>query len=314
MSCMPPTHCTFDWFLPMNFNFLTLQLQYVLNNHVLQLTWLYIVVVFPYVSISLVAFRFSPTTFCPRTSSKVPWATVGSWQPWQRWQKILISFTACLVSKDPRWTSMASMKLGVKVCCPWRMMNYQCVVLFIYILHMETWNLTGMLLMKTEYLLHISGVEVIYSCLLAFWGIGLFRPTHLVWSKDLPAHDLLMTKEIKCFKNGRPTSIILDDFLPCSPNTGMPCYAHVDVQGQFVGMKWAFWVRNASLKDCCSPVVRMEWMSGIDWQIFPNAQYNQLLYCIWDSLKIITKLVPKILITSPSCDCKGPSRADLFQN
>lgn len=189
-----------------------------------------------------------------------------------------------------------------------------CSIIYIYILHMETWNLTGMLLMKTEYLLHISGVEVIYSCLLAFWGIGLFRPTHLVWSKDLPAHDLLMTKEIKCFKNGRPTSIILDDFLPCSPNTGMPCYAHVDVQGQFVGMKWAFWVRNASLKDCCSPVVRMEWMSGIDWQIFPNAQYNQLLYCIWDSLKIITKLVPKILITSPSCDCKGPSRADLFQN
>ena len=38
-------------------------------------------------------------------------------------------------------------------------------------------------------------------------------------------------KEIKCFKNGRPTSIILDDFLPCSPNTGLPCYAHVDVEG-----------------------------------------------------------------------------------
>ena len=136
-------------------------------------------------------------------------------------------------------------------------------------------------------LMSISGVEVIYSCLLAFWGIDLFRPTHLVCSKDQSAHDLLMTKEIKCFKNGRPTSIILDDFLPCSPNTGMPCYAHVDVQGQFVGMKWAFWVRNASLKHCCSPMVRMEWMSGIDWQIFPNAQYNQLLYCIWDSLKII---------------------------
>lgn len=135
-----------------------------------------------------------------------------------------------------------------------------------------------MLLMKTEYLLYISGVEVIYSCLLAFWGIGLFRPTHLVWSKDLPAHDLLMTKEIKCFKNGCPTSIILDDFLPCSPNTGMPCYAHVDVQGQFVGMKWAFGVRNASLKDCCSPMVRVEWMSGFDWQIFPNAQYNIINY------------------------------------
>lgn len=152
------------------------------------------------------------------------------------------------------------------------------------------------------------------SCLLAFWGIDLFRPTHFVWSKDLLAHDLLMTKEIKCFKNGRPTSIILDDFLPCSPNTGMPCYAHVDVQGQFVGMKWAFWARNASLKDCCSPMVRMEWMSGIDWLIFANAQYNQLFYCIWDSLEIIAKLVPKILTTSPSCDCKGPSRADLFQS
>lgn len=38
-------------------------------------------------------------------------------------------------------------------------------------------------------------------------------------------------KEIKCFKNGQPTSIIVDDFFPCSPNTGLPCYAHVDVQG-----------------------------------------------------------------------------------
>ena len=39
------------------------------------------------------------------------------------------------------------------------------------------------------------------------------------------------TKEIKCFKNGRPTSIVVDDFFPCSPNSGLPCYAHVDVQG-----------------------------------------------------------------------------------
>ena len=61
-------------------------------------------------------------------------------------------------------------------------------------------------------------------------------------------------------------------------------------------------------------MVRMEWMSGIDWLIFANAQYNQLFYCIWDSLEIIAKLVPKILTTSPSCDCKGPSRADLFQS
>ena len=45
------------------------------------------------------------------------------------------------------------------------------------------------------------------------------------------------TKEVKCFKNGRPTSVVLDDFLPCSPNTGLPCYAHVDVQGMDIAGK-----------------------------------------------------------------------------
>ena len=31
-------------------------------------------------------------------------------------------------------------------------------------------------------------------------------------------------------RGGRPR-IVIDDFIPCSPNTGKPCYAHVDLQG-----------------------------------------------------------------------------------
>jgi len=54
--------------------------------------------------------------------------------------------------------------------------------------------------------------------------------------------------EIKCFKNGRPTSIILDDFLPCSPNTGMPCYAHVDVQGRNANELWVMLLEKAWAK------------------------------------------------------------------
>ncbi|CAK0876016.1 unnamed protein product, partial [Prorocentrum cordatum] len=34
--------------------------------------------------------------------------------------------------------------------------------------------------------------------------------------------------EIRCFKNGLPVTIIVDDLFPCSPLTGKPCYSHAD--------------------------------------------------------------------------------------
>jgi len=34
--------------------------------------------------------------------------------------------------------------------------------------------------------------------------------------------------EVNCFKNGRPTTVIVDDLFPCSPTTGKPCYAHAE--------------------------------------------------------------------------------------
>lgn len=54
--------------------------------------------------------------------------------------------------------------------------------------------------------------------------------------------------EIKCFKNGRPTSIVVDDFFLCSPNSGLPCYAHVDVQGRNQNELWVMLLEKAWAK------------------------------------------------------------------
>eukprot|EP00435_Cladocopium_sp_Y103_P021928 s2105_g5.t1 len=54
--------------------------------------------------------------------------------------------------------------------------------------------------------------------------------------------------EIKCFKNGRPTSIVVDDFLPCSPNSGLPCYAHIDIQGRNQNELWVMLLEKAWAK------------------------------------------------------------------
>ncbi|CAK9056454.1 unnamed protein product [Durusdinium trenchii] len=54
--------------------------------------------------------------------------------------------------------------------------------------------------------------------------------------------------EISCFKNGRPTTIVVDDFLPCSPNTGKPCYAHVDLQGRNANELWVMLLEKAWAK------------------------------------------------------------------
>ena len=45
-------------------------------------------------------------------------------------------------------------------------------------------------------------------------------------------HSSLGVYEVSCFKNGQLTKVIVDDLIPCSPSTGKPCYAHVNVEGE----------------------------------------------------------------------------------
>ena len=139
-------------------------------------------------------FRSSPTTLCPPTSSRELWGTVGFWLHWQLWRRILTSFADCLVI--PKWISMASIKLGWLGC--WDLYVEICWV----IPSKSNPN-------RKRQVQKNLGADVHLKI--------------LAWS---------CTKEIKCFKNGRPTSVVVDDFFPCSPNSGLPCYAHVDVQGE----------------------------------------------------------------------------------
>eukprot|EP00930_Biecheleria_cincta_P080550 TRINITY_DN6889_c0_g1_i2.p1 TRINITY_DN6889_c0_g1~~TRINITY_DN6889_c0_g1_i2.p1 ORF type:complete len:1395 (+),score=236.57 TRINITY_DN6889_c0_g1_i2:28-4185(+) len=49
--------------------------------------------------------------------------------------------------------------------------------------------------------------------------------------------------EVNCFKNGRPTTVVVDDLFPCSPSTGKPCYAHSEG-----GELWVLLVEKAWAK------------------------------------------------------------------
>eukprot|EP00439_Symbiodinium_sp_Y106_P076683 s1128_g15.t2 len=63
-------------------------------------------------------------------------------------------------------------------------------------------------------------------------------------------HSSLGVYEVSCFKNGQLTKVIVDDLIPCSPSTGKPCYAHVNVEGegQTVNELWVALLEKAWAK------------------------------------------------------------------
>ncbi|CAE7576762.1 DEK1 [Symbiodinium natans] len=70
---------------------------------------------------------------------------------------------------------------------------------------------------------------------------GLFSSEH---------HSSVGVYEVVCFKNGQLTRVIIDDLIPCSPTTGKPCYAHVNVEneGTTVNELWVALLEKAWAK------------------------------------------------------------------
>ncbi|CAJ1423215.1 unnamed protein product [Effrenium voratum] len=67
-------------------------------------------------------------------------------------------------------------------------------------------------------------------------------------AKNKAQHNQWGVYEVSCFKNGQPTTIIVDDFFPCSPNTGKPCYAHANAQDRGANELWVLILEKAWAK------------------------------------------------------------------